>query len=135
MRAEEEAMRNRLVEERKQIERALEAEERELAERRGSLAREEFARLAEAFDTKVRAARKAQEEKALAVQRSMEQKRQRFLDSLRPVIVEVMQRFGASVVLDGRAVLLADPSLDLTGEVIARMDEIYRENNPESGDQ
>ncbi|GIX15316.1 MAG: hypothetical protein KatS3mg118_3275 [Paracoccaceae bacterium] len=124
--AEEEALTTRLIEERRSLERAFEEEERALAARRDELSREAFAREAADFDARVRAARAAQDEKAIALQRSIEANRKRFLDSLQPVLVEVMQRFGASVMLDVRAVLLADPSLDVTGEVISRLDELYR---------
>ncbi|RMH48532.1 MAG: OmpH family outer membrane protein [Alphaproteobacteria bacterium] len=124
--AEEEALTTRLIEERRSLERAFEEEERALAARRDELSREAFAREAADFDARVRAARTAQDEKAIALQRSIEANRKRFLDSLQPVLVEVMQRFGASVMLDVRAVLLADPSLDVTGEVISRLDELYR---------
>ncbi|MEM9048188.1 MAG: OmpH family outer membrane protein [Pseudomonadota bacterium] len=129
---EEQATAQRLVEERRAIEQSLEAEERALAERRKTLSREEFAALAEAFDAKVKAARDAQVEKAVALQRSVEANRQRFLDGLRPVLSEVMRRFGASVMVEGRTVVQADPSLDVTGDVIALMDERYRQTNLES---
>ncbi|HEU0220724.1 MAG TPA: OmpH family outer membrane protein [Paracoccaceae bacterium] len=130
LKAEEDAATDRLVEERRRIEAEFEAEEKRLAAMRPTLAREEFARLAEEFDAKVREARAAQDERAVAAQRTIEQNRQRFLESLRPVLAEVMSRYGASVLLDGRSVLLADPSLDITGEVIARMDELMRERPP-----
>lgn len=131
LRREEEETAAGLLQERREIERAFEAEERELVEKRRTMTREAFAALAEDFDTRVRAARQAQEEKAIALQRSIETNRKRFLDSLRPVLIEVMQRFGASVMMEGRSVVLSDPSLDVTGEVISRMDEIYRQRNPE----
>ncbi|MEM9198813.1 MAG: OmpH family outer membrane protein, partial [Pseudomonadota bacterium] len=113
LRREEQATAEGLVQERRAIEQALVEEERALAEQRKSLSREEFAPLAEAFDKRVRAAREAQEEKAVALQRSFETNRKRFLDNLRPVLSEVMRRFGASVMMEGRSVVLADPSLDV----------------------
>jgi Skp family chaperone for outer membrane proteins len=125
LRRREEAETARLVGERQKIEAEFEAEEKRLAELRPTLPREEFAKLAADFDARVREARAAQDQKAIAAQRAVEQNRQRFLESLRPVLVQIMQRYGASVLMDGRQVLLSDPSLDVTGEVIQRMDELF----------
>lgn len=122
LRREEEAAAAALVEEKKRIEAELEIEEKRLATLRATLPRAEFQTLADAFDTRVREARTTQDQKALAVQKTVEQNRQRFLDLLQPVLVEVMRVYGASVLLDGRSVLLADPALDITGEVIRRLD-------------
>jgi Skp family chaperone for outer membrane proteins len=131
LRAEEEALTERLVEERREIERAFEEEEQALARRRAELDRAAFAKLAADFDARVREARTTQDEKALALQRAIEASRKRFLASIQPVLSEVMARFGASVMMEGRSVVLADPSLDVTGEVIARMDEIHRQRTGE----
>lgn len=130
LRAEEEAAARALVEERRRIEAEFEAEEKRLAELRPTMDRTAFAKLAADFDARVREARAAQDQRAVAAQRAIEQNRQRFIESLRPVLVEVMQRYGASVLLDGRTVLLVDPSLDITGEVIERLDQLAPDPAP-----
>ncbi len=122
VRAAEEAETRRLLDERRRIEGAFEAEERDLAALRPTVPREDFATLAADFDARVRAARANQDQIAAATTRKFEANRQAFSEAVRPVLSEVMRRYGASVLLDGRAVLRADPSIDVTGEVIDRLD-------------
>lgn len=125
--AAQEARTQVLLKERQEIESQLIAEEEELARLRVDLEPDAFRELAEAFDEKARAARIAQDERAQDASRQFEADRKRFFDQVRPVMFEIMQRYGAGVVLDSRSVLFADPSLDVSGDVISRLDEIYEE--------
>jgi Skp family chaperone for outer membrane proteins len=104
------------------IDAALETEERDLTKRRPLLAAEEFQALAEAFNTKAVGLRDAQVSKARALQRKRDEKRQEFFQSLVPVLGEIMQDTGAFVILDDSAVLLSFDRIDITDEAIRRMD-------------
>ncbi|WP_170317702.1 OmpH family outer membrane protein [Paroceanicella profunda] len=132
-RRKEEQRTSELVAERKRIDAEFEAEEKRLAALRPTVSREEFSKLAKAFDEKVQAAREAQDQKAAEVSREFEDNRRAFFEGLQPVLVEVMQTFGAGVMLDGRSVLLADPALDVTGDVISLMDARFRAGDGETG--
>ncbi|WP_118132449.1 OmpH family outer membrane protein [Oceanicella sp. SM1341] len=132
-RRKEEQRTAELVAERKRIDAEFEAEEKRLAALRPAVSREEFSQLAKAFDQKVQAAREAQDQKAAEVAKEFDDNRRAFFEGLQPVLVEVMQTFGAGVMLDGRSVLLADPALDVTGDVISLMDQRFEEEQNSGG--
>lgn len=113
-----------LQQENRRIEADLEAEERDLTERRAKLPALEFQQLASDFDAKAEAIRKAQAAKSNDIQRRLDQERQQFVDTVRPVLQSLMQDSGASVIIDGRAVFFAVPGLDVTDAAIARMDQV-----------
>ncbi|MEM9249165.1 MAG: OmpH family outer membrane protein [Pseudomonadota bacterium] len=111
-----------LAAENRRIEAELTAEERDLTERRPSLPIEEFRALAAAFDGRVVALRRAQDSKALALQRRDEAERQAFLRAALPILRELIDELGAVAILDTRAVLFAAQSIDVTNRAIARID-------------
>lgn len=113
-----------LQQENRRIEADLEAEERDLTERRAKLPALEFQQLASDFDAKAEAIRKAQASKSSDIQRRLDQERQQFVDTVRPVLQSLLQDSGASVIIDGRAVFFAVPGLDITDAAIARMDQV-----------
>ncbi|HMO06654.1 MAG TPA: OmpH family outer membrane protein [Paracoccaceae bacterium] len=120
--ARQDAAARALLAENRQIEAALEAEERDLTERRPSLPPEEFRRLADAFDDKVEAIRTAQDAKGRAIARLRDDDRTRFLQAAVPVLAEIMAEYGASVILDQAVVVLSYDRVDITGIAIARID-------------
>lgn len=126
MQAENEA----LAAENRSIEAELEAEERDLTLRRPSLGVAEFQALAEAFNTKAVALRDAQLAKARALERKREEERQKFFQALVPVLGEIMNEFGAVVILDDKAVLLSFDAIDATDEAIRRMDALSLSGAP-----
>lgn len=121
-----------LIAENRQIEAALEAEERDLTERRPALPAAEFRVLAEAFNDKVEGIRQAQDAKARAIGRAREEDRARFLQALVPVLAEIMAERGAVVILDQASVVLSFDRVDITDEAVARID--ARIGNGESPD-
>jgi len=131
--AEEEAARERLRNEARAVETAFEAEERELTERRASLSAEEFRVLADDFDERVVRARQDQDAKASALAVEFDQRRRAFYADVAPVLVGVMESFGASAILDETSVLLADQALNITDEVIAALDAAPRGNGGAEG--
>ena len=119
----EEASR-RLAAENRRLEAALAAEERDLAQRRAELATEEFRELADAFDERVGEIRRAQEEKNQAISRRGEAEQQHFFDAAVPVLRDLLERSGAAVILDTRAVIISSRRIDITDEAIATLDAV-----------
>jgi Skp family chaperone for outer membrane proteins len=120
--AEEEEKRRQLVSEARAIDAAFEDEERALTEKRGTISTEDFRKLANAFDQRVVAARQKQDERSDQLAAELEQVRRRFYATVAPILVDLMDRFGAVAIFDENSVLLADQRLNITAEVIAQID-------------
>lgn len=100
----------------------LEAEERELTQRRSEIDATEFRTLAEAFDEK---AQRIRSERALELQRladRLEREQQSFLNQVAPVLEEIMREAGAAVILEKREVSFHVRAIDITGVAIERID-------------
>lgn len=121
-RARVEAASRALLSENRTIEAGLEAEERDLTELRATLAPSEFRERADAFNAKVEDIRQAQDAKSRAIARQRDEDRQRFLKAAVPVLAQIMQEHGASLLLDQASVVLNLESIDITDEAIARID-------------
>lgn len=118
-----ETERAQLIQRATEIARAFETEERALSDLRPTLDRAEFDARAEAFDTRVRAAREQQDREASALARMADQRQRAFFIELSNIYAALLQETGAQAVLDIRTVLLADQSLDVTDLVIERLDQ------------
>ncbi len=114
-----------LREESQQLDRAFEEEERQLTERRAALPPDEFRELADAFDAKVVRARREQEAKAAALSRRVETRQRDFFRRVGPVLLEILEETGAVAVFDQRDVLISKQDLNITDEVIKRLDVAY----------
>ncbi len=130
--AAEDQRRTMLVSEARSIDAAFEAEELELTQQRGTLPADEFHRLAEDFDRRVVAARQRQDERSDALAQELERARRQFFADVAPFLIELMDRFGASAILDENSVLLADQRMNITDAVIAEIDAAY--SDAASGD-
>jgi len=106
------------------IDTALEAEERDLTERRATTDPEVFRALGAAFDTKAEDLREAQKAKGRALNRSRDDERQQFSQAVGPVLAALMAEKGAVVILDDSAVVLSFREIDVTDEAIARLDAV-----------
>lgn len=111
-----------LLAENREIESALEIEERDLTERRASLPPAEFQTLSEAFNVKVVEIRSAQEAKSRDILRIRDEDRRRFAQAAVPVLAQIMQEAGAQVILDEQLVVLNLDRIDITARAIARID-------------
>jgi len=98
----------------------LAAEEQELARLRPTLDREVFAGRVADFDRQIRSQRRAAQKHSAALQNAFRAERLKLLEALGPLLEEVREAHGASVVLNSDQVLASDPALDVTDEVIAR---------------
>jgi len=112
-----------LAAENRRIEGQLTEEELDLAERRPTMAPDDFRAIADEFDTRVGGIRAAQDAKARDLQSQAEAAQQRFFEETFPVLLEIVQARGASVLLDSRTVLLSAGSVDITEAAIAAIDE------------
>lgn len=108
--------------ENRSIDTALEAEERGLTDRRQGMPLAEFRTLADAFDAKVRALRTAQDAKSEAFLAKREAAQQQFFQTVAPLIGDYMVERGASAIVSQAAIVVSLGAIDITDEVIARID-------------
>ena len=108
--------------ENRRIEAELIEEERELTERRPQLDPQEFRALADAFDEKVQRLRAQQDEKARDLTRLRDAERSEFVQTVGPILSDLVRERGAVVVLDRRDVFLSSEAIDITEEAIERID-------------
>jgi len=111
-----------LIAENRRIETALTAEVQDLTRRRPNMDVAAFRVEADAFDEKVQAIRAAQDAKERAVEQSLGAGREAVFDAVRPILGQLMQARGASVILDRRSVFLSLGAVDITDAAIARID-------------
>lgn len=109
----------------------LEAEELELTEIRKTLEPAEFRVLADAFDEKVQRIRLEQDTKQRDLQNLRDAERQSFGDAIDPLLSSIARERGALVVLERRNVLLSAEGIDITQQVIDRIDEALAADPPD----
>ena len=106
----------------REIEDVLTQEEQRLTELRSSLSIEDFRLRAAEFDARVVEIRSEQDAKNRALGAYAEAARQRFLEIMGPILIDLVQRSGAEVLMDRRAVIFARDDIDITDEAIAAID-------------
>lgn len=119
-----------LLTENREIERALEDEERALTERRATLPADEFRKLATAFDAKVEGIRTARDAKSRDITLTFDEERKRLLREALPVLGAIMSEFGATVILDRAQVVVNLEAIDITDLAIARIDAVIGAGAP-----
>ena len=107
------------------LDKQFEEEEQALTARRAELTPEAFRAEADAFDQKVVETRQAQEERGAALVQRAEQRRREFLRQIGPVLLEILGESGAVAVIEQRALLISKQDLNITDEVIKRLDAVY----------
>ena len=111
-----------LAAENRSIEADLTREEASLAERRDGMEAGAFREEADAFDRRVTAIRETQDAK----ERVLIERRQGVLEAFRqemlPILGEIMDERKASVMLDRGSILIFASNVDITDEVIRRLD-------------
>ncbi|MBT8411559.1 MAG: OmpH family outer membrane protein [Octadecabacter sp.] len=126
-----EAASQALAAENRRIEAQLSAEELDLTERRATMSPEEFRPLAEEFDERVEAIRAAQEAKSRDLTDQAEAAQARFFEMAFPILLDIVQSRGASVLMDNRAVLLSAETVDITALATARINAQLGDGGPE----
>ena len=112
-----------LATENREIEAALEAEERELTEKRSQMKPAQFRLLADAFDEKVQRTRAEQAAKNRALSEALDLERERFLSAAAPVLEQLMRNSDAAVILERRRVFVSSSVIEVTDEAIALLNE------------
>jgi Skp family chaperone for outer membrane proteins len=120
--AELDAKTKELQTENRKLEADLEAEEKALTERRASLPPEEFRKLADAFDAKVKGIRAARDAKSTDLTAQREAARKTFIETAVPILGQILRERGASAIIDRSAVVLSFDRIDITDLAIARVD-------------
>lgn len=100
----------------------LAAEETALTEARKSLAAEDFRSRAEAFDQKVQSSRRNWEVRRRDLTQRPEAEMEAFRNASLPVFDQVMRERAALAILDQRAVFLSRDAVDVTSDLISRID-------------
>lgn len=127
-----EAMRLELSDENESVAASLEQEEKELSDLKASLSKEEFATRADAFDLKVTGIRAVQKEKLDAIQSVYDQGIRTFESNLVKVLEEIAIELNALAVFELQQLYLRSRSIDVTDEVIRRLDARAAGPDPES---
>lgn len=100
----------------------LSAEEARLTEQRTTLAPEAFRKLAEDFDRRATGIRRERAQAVEQLNQSADADRTAFYQAALPVMGEMMQERGAVAVLDRRTVFVSLDAIDITADLIQRLD-------------
>ncbi len=114
--------REALIARNRKLEAALEAEEKELTEKRAETTPEEFREMADAFDEKVQRIRTESDRRARDLERRRELAPARFMRQVEPVLIDILRDGSGVVILDSRSVLLRADVVDITETAIRRID-------------
>lgn len=123
-----EAEQTDLLAENKKLEAALEAEEKDLTDRRPGLPPAEFRQLADAFDKKAEEIRSARLAKSRNLTATRDDDRQKFLTAIVPILGDMMGDMGAVVLLDKKTVFISFDRVDVTDRAIALIDAALDDN-------
>ena len=119
-----EAFATKLAKENDNFEAALVQEEKDLTELRKTMSADLFASAAAAFDQKVERIRRDQEEKNRQLSQKAEYNRKYFFDSILQVLAEIMEKYGADLIVDKSAVFASFDRIDITDEAITLIDQM-----------
>lgn len=122
MQAEFEQSGNALADENERLAAQLSDEEAKLTQQRAALDPAEFRRLAEAFDARATEIRRERAQAVQDLNTRIDTEQAAFFQAVVPLIGQMMQERGAVLVLDRRTALLSAEGIDITSELIARVD-------------
>ncbi|MFV0409066.1 MAG: OmpH family outer membrane protein [Paracoccus sp. (in: a-proteobacteria)] len=114
----------RLDAENKRLEEQLKAEEQALSAERASLGPKEFRARAEAFDSRAQTVRRERAQVVVDLETRAQADLDAFLEATRPLVSALMQERHAGVVLDRRQALVVVTAVDITDELVKRMDQM-----------
>lgn len=97
-------------------------EEQELTSLRGTLPADEFRRRADEFDKRVVEVRRQRDGLLRTLDARFEAERNAFFRAALPVLAQLMKERGAQVVLDQSAIFVATQAVDVTDDLVARVD-------------
>ncbi len=102
------------------LDKAMEAEETEIARIRDRLSREEFEVRLQEFDQKVRQARRDNQIAIQTMQAEFDAARRKLVQALNLILRDILQERGATVLLNAQTVIMARGEVDVTNEAIER---------------
>jgi Skp family chaperone for outer membrane proteins len=97
-------------------------EEQELTDLRRSLPADEFRRRADDFDKRVVEIRRERDGLLRTLDARVESERSAFFRAALPILAQLMKERGAQVVLDQNAIFVAAQAVDVTDDLVARLD-------------
>ncbi|MDA5555464.1 OmpH family outer membrane protein [Shimia sp. MMG029] len=112
-----------LLAENRRIQAELTEEERELTAQREGMDPKAFRAIADAFDTRVVQIRIEQEQKSRNIEVRRKRQEEEFIRAASPILTDLMREAEASVIMERRDMLLADPSIDITSVAIQRLNQ------------
>jgi Skp family chaperone for outer membrane proteins len=118
-----EARRTEIEAENDRLATLLAAEEQELTNLRQTLPPEEFRKRADEFDKRVVEVRRERDVVVRELQNQADEERTAFFRGLLPVLTQLMEERGAVAVLDQRSIFVAAESINVTDELIRRVDQ------------
>lgn len=121
--AEIEARRTEIEAENDRLATLLASEEQELTSLRQTLPPEEFRKRADEFDKRVVEVRRERDVVVRELQNQADEERTAFFRGLLPVLTQLMEERGAVAVLDQRSIFVAAESINVTDELIRRVDQ------------
>lgn len=116
------------------ITKALTDEEQSLTVRRPTMEVDVFRAEAAEFDTRVQGIRRTRDAAVAAFQTERDAAPRQFLERVRNIIGEMMLERGAVAVLDQRNVFLSLSTIDMTRDVVARIDATFGDGSTEPED-
>ncbi|WBU54180.1 OmpH family outer membrane protein [Paracoccus sp. SCSIO 75233] len=105
------------------LEAQLTAEEQALTAERATLSAAEFRRKAEAFDDRAQTIRRERAQVLRDLSARAQADRNAFIEAALPVVATIMQDRRAAIVLDRSQIILTAAAVDITDELVARLDE------------
>lgn len=109
------------------LDKAMEAEETEIARIRDRLSRQEFEVRLQEFDQKVRQARRDNQIAIQTMQAEFDAARRKLVQALNLILRDILQERGATVLLNAQTVIMARGEVDVTNEAIERFSQIQLE--------
>ncbi len=102
-----------------------ETEELRLTEERAKMDPEEFRELADEFDARVIATRAELRRQSRELEQANQARRVAFFNEVTPILLEILEETGATAIVEHRSILVARQDLNITEEVIKRLDQAY----------
>ncbi|MBU3031001.1 OmpH family outer membrane protein [Paracoccus marinaquae] len=113
----------KIAEENETLAEQLSAEEAKLTEQRATLDPAEFRKLAEAFDSRATTIRRERAQAVQDLNTAADADRTAFYQAALPIMGEMMQERGAVAVLDLRTVFVSLDAIDITSDLVRRLDD------------
>lgn len=120
--AEIEAEGNKIAEENARLEAQFSTEEQELTELRATLPADEFRSRANEFDARAQTVRRERAQALVVLQDKTANEHAAFLQAVLPIMSTLMEERGALVILEQRGVFISANRIDVTEELLARID-------------